>query len=62
MSPVVFEPHHAGPRQESQRFRPFGHEGLMIISGLIYYMIMGYKLMKPLRDNTCQIDYDNMCI
>ena len=27
-------PHHASPRQESQRLRPLGHEGLMAISGL----------------------------
>ena len=36
-------PHHASPRKESQRLRPLGHEGLMVISGLMSYMIMGYK-------------------
>ena len=39
--------HHASPRQESQRLRPLGHEGLIMINGL-----MSYKLIKPLRDNT----------
>ena len=28
-------PHHASPRQESKRLRPLGHEGLMVISGLM---------------------------
>ena len=55
-------PHHASPRQESQRLRPSGHEGLMVISGLMSYRIMGYKSIKPLRNNTCQIDYGYMCI
>ena len=36
-------PHHASRRQESQRFKPLGHEDLMVISGLMSYMIMGYK-------------------
>ena len=50
-------PHHASLRQESQRLRPLGHEGLMVISGLMSYRIMGYKLKKKLlRDNTCQLD------
>ena len=26
------------------------------------YRIMGYRLITPLRDNTCQIDYGYMCI
>ena len=56
-------PHHASPRQESQRPRPLGHAGLMVISGLMSYRIMGYKLKKKLlRDNTCQLDYGYMCI
>ena len=55
--------HHASPRQESQRLRSLGHEGLMVISGLMSYRIMGYKLKKKLlRDNTCQYDYGYMCI
>ena len=36
-------PHHASPRQESQRLRPLDHAGLMVISGLMSYRIMGYK-------------------
>ena len=39
-------PHPASPRQEIQRLRPLGHEGLMVISGLMSNMIMGYKLKK----------------
>ena len=39
-------PHHASPRQESQRIRPLGHEGLMVIRGLMYYRIMGYNFLK----------------
>ena len=39
-------PHHASQRQESQRLRPLGHEGLMVISGLISYKIIGYKFLK----------------
>ena len=39
-------PHHASPRQESQRLRPLSHEGLMAISGLISYRIMGYTFKK----------------
>ena len=35
--------HHASPRQESQRLRPLDHEGLMVISGLMSYRIMGFK-------------------
>ena len=55
--------HQASQRQESQRLRPLGHEGLMVISGLMSYRIMGYKLKKKLlSDNTCQFDYGNMCI
>ena len=56
-------PHPASPRQESRRLRPLGHEGLMVISGLMSYRIMGYKFLKELlRDNTCQLEYGNMCI
>ena len=36
-------PHDASPWQESQRLRPLGQEGLMVISGLMSYRIMGYK-------------------
>ena len=39
-------PHHASPRQESQRLRPLGHEGLMMISGLMSYRIIGYKFYR----------------
>ena len=35
--------HHASPRQESQRLRLLGHEGLMVTSGLMSYKIIGYK-------------------
>ena len=31
--------HHASPGQESQNIRPLGHEGLMVISGLMSYSI-----------------------
>ena len=47
---------HVTPRHVNQRLRPLGHYALMMISGLMSYRIIGYKLMKPLRDNTCQID------
>ena len=46
MSQQDSDPHHASPRQESQRIRPLGHEGLMVISGLMFYRIMGYKFLK----------------
>ena len=36
-------PHHASHRQESQHHRLLGNEGLMVISGLMSYRIMGYK-------------------
>ena len=39
-------PHHASPRQESQHLRPLGHEGLMVISGLMSYRILGYNFFK----------------
>ena len=40
-------PHTASPRQEkSQRLRPLGHEGLMAISGLMSYRVMGYNVKK----------------
>ena len=39
-------PHHASLRQESQRLRPLSHEGLMVISGLMSYRIMGYTFLK----------------
>ena len=44
MSPAGFEP---TPRQsttgKSERLRPLGHEGLMVISALMSNRIMGYK-------------------
>ena len=49
-------PRHATPQQVNQRFRPLGHEALTS------YRIVGYKLIRPLRDNTCQIDYRCMFI
>ena len=56
-------PRNATPRQVNQRFRPLGHDGLiMMIYSLMSYRIVGYKLIKPLRDNTCPIDYGYMCI
>ena len=36
-------PHPASPRKESRRLRPLGHEGLMVISGLMSNRIMGYE-------------------
>ena len=36
-------------RQVNQRFRPLGHDALMMICGLMSYRIVGYKLTKPLR-------------
>ena len=39
-------PNHASPGQESHRLRLLGHEGLMVISGLMSYRIMGYKFKK----------------
>ena len=38
--------HHASPRQESQRLRLLGHEGLIVNSGLMFYRIMEYNLKK----------------
>ena len=56
-------PYHTSPRKESQRLRPLGHKGLMVISGLMSYRIMGYKFFKKLlRVNTCQLDCGYMCI
>ena len=54
-------PHHASPRQESQRLRPLGYEGLMMIGDFMSYRIIGYK---SLRGNTYQIDhgYMTLCI
>ena len=37
-------------------------DGLTMICGFMSDRIMGYKLIKPLRDNPCQIDYGYMCI
>ena len=39
-----------------------GLDGLMMICGLIFFRIVWYKFIKPLRDNTCQIDNGYMCI
>ena len=47
MSPAGFEPtHQQSTTGKSQRLRPLGHEGLMVISGLMSYRIMGYNLKK----------------
>ena len=46
---------HAIPEQVNQRFRPLSHDALMMIRGLMSYRIVGYKLIKPLRENTCQL-------
>ena len=47
MSPAGFEP---TPCQsttgKSQRLRPLGHEGLMVICGLMSNRIMGYKFLN----------------
>ena len=37
---------HATQRQVNQRFRPLGHDALMIISCLMFHRIMGYQLIK----------------
>ena len=55
-------PGHATQQQANQRLRPLGHGALMMISGLMPYRIKGFKSIKPLRDNTCQIDNGYMCI
>ena len=39
-------PHHASQLQESQRLWPLGCGGLMVMSGLMSYRIMGYSLKK----------------
>ena len=57
-----FNPRHATPRQVNQRFRPLGQDALMMISGLMSYKIVGYKLIKSLRDNGSQMYYGYMCI
>ena len=62
MSPSGFEPTPGTPQQVNQRFRPFGDVGLTMICALMSCRIMGYKLIKPLCHNTCQIDYGYMCI
>ena len=62
MSPAGFEPTLGIPRQVNQRSRPLVHVGLTMKYGLMSYRIMGYKLIKPLLDNTCQIDNGYMCI
>ena len=62
MSPAGFEP---TPRQSttvSQRLRPLGHEGLMVISGLKSYRIMGYKWKKSVSWQYLWIDYGYICI
>ena len=42
MSPAGYEPtHRQFTTGKSQRLRPLGHEGLMMISGLMSYKIMG---------------------
>ena len=45
-----------------QRFRPPRNDVLMKICGWMSYRIVGYKFIKPFRDNTCQIDCGYMCI
>ena len=62
MSPAGFEPTPGTMRQVNKRFRPLGHDSLMMICGIMSYRIVGYKLIKTLRDNTFQIDYGYMCI
>ena len=62
MSPAGIEPIPGTSRQVNQCFRSFGLDGLTMNCGLMSYGIIGHKLIKPLRDNTCQIDYGNMCI
>ena len=62
-SAAGFEPHNASPRQETQRLRPLGHEGLVVISA--WFNVLqdnGIHISKNLRDNTCQLDNRYMCI
>ena len=61
MSLAGFEP---TPRcSTNQCFRSLlVHDALMMISVLMSYRIIEYKLIKLLHDNTCQIDYGYMCI
>ena len=40
-------PRHTTPRQVNPRFRPLGHDALMMVCGLISYRIVGYKFIKP---------------
>ena len=37
------------PRQVNQLFRPLCHDGLTMMSGLMSYGIVAYKLIKPLQ-------------
>ena len=62
MSQAGFQLRPGTVRQGCQRFRPLGHDGLTVICGLMSYRIVGYKLIKPLRENTGTIDYGYMCI
>ena len=39
-------PQNANPRQEKQCLRPLGHEGLLVIRGVMSYMIIAYKFKK----------------
>ena len=55
-------PHHATPRLAYQHLVSLGQGALIIICGLMFYRILGYKLMNTLCDNMCQIDYGYMCI
>ena len=45
-------PLHASPRKKSQRLRPLGHEGLIVIGGLMSYRILGFKLKKTVTWQT----------
>ena len=48
------------PRPVKRRFRPFGHAAFMIMRiNILHHSWI--KLIKPLRDNTCQIHYGYMC-
>ena len=62
MSKAGFVPISCYPWQVNQRSRLLDHDGLTMNCCLMSSRIMENKLIKPLRDNTCQIDYGYMCI
>ena len=43
------KPRHATRRQVNQRFRPLGHDALMMVVGLMSYTIVGYKFKNAMH-------------